>query len=306
MTGDGKPDVGLIGVGHIGGEVCRHLLGRGKRVCVFDLNKPALRSAEDMGAVTAGSVGELGAHAKYILLSLPDSDAVEAVVLSPGGLCSSMPPGSLVIDTSSSRPASTRMLASELSKRGIRLLDAPVSGGVLRAKAADLAVMVGGRKEDFDEVADIVGCFASKAFYVGGTSTGHLIKALNNLLSATTLVSASEALLLAIKGGIDPQRFIEVVNASSGRSNSTEVKFPNFILPRQFKDGFAATLMNKDLNVALEAAADLDFPVMVGSIVAQMWRTAIAHGLCGKDHTEFFAVWQEMLGANDQPESTPT
>ena len=181
------------------------------------------------------------------------------------------------------------------------MLDAPVSGGVLRARDADLTVMVGGSEQDFQDAVKILECFASKIFYVGGTSTGHLLKALNNLLSATTLVSASEALLLATRAGIDPHRFIEVINSSTGRSNSTEVKFPPYILTGEFGDGFAASLMEKDLKIALEVAAEMDFPLTVGSAVVHMWEEAIDRGLSTRDHTEFFSVLQQLMADRKGP-----
>ncbi|HZY65401.1 MAG TPA: NAD-binding protein [Rubrobacteraceae bacterium] len=137
--------------------------------------------------------------------------------------------------------------------------------------------------------------FRREDLLYGGHGAGHLTKALNNLLSATTLVSASEAVLLGIEGGLGPETFIEVVNVSTGRSNSTETKFPNYILNRAFDAGFSTEFYNKDVSTALETAAEYGFPMVVGSAVGRIWEAAIEEGYGPKDHTEIYAFLEEFL-----------
>jgi 3-hydroxyisobutyrate dehydrogenase len=174
------------------------------------------------------------------------------------------------------------------------MLDAPVSGGVLRAREGTLAMMVGGERQIFEQQLELLQSFGKQIFYIGGHGTGHLTKALNNLLSATTLTSAAEVVLLGIRAGLDPAVLIEVVNASTGRSNSTEVKFPRFILTRTFDDGFALALMSKDLNTALGVAEELDFPLAIGSVVNQLWQAALNQGLGKEGHTTIYKFLENL------------
>ena len=176
------------------------------------------------------------------------------------------------------------------------MLDAPVSGGLLRAETGELAVMVGGRPEVFDGCRAVLEAFGGEIFYVGESGAGHTAKAINNLVSATTLASAAEAVLLGERAGLDPEKLVEIINASSGRSASTEVKFPRYILNRAFEDGFAVGLMNKDAKIALDAAAELGFPTVIGSAVGQVWQAAVAQGFGGKGHTAIYEFLEEFTG----------
>ena len=289
-----KPRLGFVGLGNIGEPVCRQLLAAGYGVLVYDADPKAAAKLEDTTAEPAKNLRALASEADVVLLSLPNSGVVEEVVLGEGGLMEGLSSGKVLIDTSSSKPSSTRDIAAKLAEGGVEMLDAPVSGGVLRAREGRLSVMVGGGREVFERHEDILSSFGEKVFYVGGHGAGHLVKALNNLLSATTLASACEAALLAEKAGIAPETFVEVINASNGRSYSTEVKFPSYILDRSFDDGFALALMNKDVGIALEAAAEMDFPMRVGSQVRELWQTAAERGYASENHTAFYAFLEDL------------
>jgi 3-hydroxyisobutyrate dehydrogenase len=291
-----KPKLGFVGLGNIGEPICRNLLKEGYEVAVHDTNPEAVARLSDTGAKPVGSLGELGTVADVVLLSLPNSAVVEKVVISDDGLAKVLSEGQVLIDTSSSKPHSTRIIAQKLAASGVSMLDAPVSGGLLRAREGKLAVMIGGQREVFERYSDILRTFGEHVFYVGAHGTAHLLKALNNLLSATTLASTTEAVILAEKAGISPEIFIEVVNASSGRSYSTEVKFPRYILPRSFDDGFTLGLMSKDVKIALETAAEMEFPMLVGSTTSQIWQTAVAHGRSAENHTAIYAFMEDLLG----------
>jgi 3-hydroxyisobutyrate dehydrogenase len=289
-----KPALGFVGIGNIGEPVCRHLLDEGYELLIYDVDPEALTRLGDTSAEPAPSLETLASRADVVLLSLPNSDIVEEVVL--GGLEDGLSAGKTLIDTSSSKPSSTRSIAKRLAARGIHMLDAPVSGGVLRAREGALAVMVGGNREVYEEHREILASFGERILYVGDHGAGHLVKALNNLLSATTLASAAEAALVAQRAGVAPDRFIEIINASNGRSYSTEVKFPRYILNRAFDDGFALALMNKDMKIALEAAAEMEFPMPIGSSLAQIWQLAVAHEYGPENHTAIYAFLEDLLG----------
>lgn len=294
-----KPTVGLVGLGNIGAPLCRHILEGGYALRVYDTDQRAVERLRETSAEPASSLAELAEATDVVLLSLPNSSVVEQVVLGENGLVDGLSPGKTLIDTSSSKPSSTRYLAKHLADRGVTMLDAPVSGGVLRAKEGRLAVMVGGEREVFERYQELLSLFGNQIFYVGTHGAGHLAKALNNLMSATTLASAAEAVLLGARAGLDPEALIEVVNASSGRSNSTEVKFPRYILNRAFDDGFAVGLMNKDLKIALDTASEFEFPTFIGSAVGQVWRAAVVGGYGAESHTAIYAFLESLVEQRD-------
>lgn len=276
--------------------MCLNIAKSGFPIVAYDASPDALTNLEGTEVEAAGSLTEVARVAEVCVLSLPNSSVVEDVVLGEGGLLEGLSEGNAIIDTSSSRPSSTQEVARRLTAKGIEMLDAPVSGGVLRAEQGDLAVMVGGEPKVFQKHRAVLEAFSSKIFYVGGNGTGHIAKAVNNLVSAATLASASEAVLLGERAGLDPETLVEIINASSGRSNSTEVKFPRYVLNRAFDDGFAIGLMNKDVKIALETASELGFPTVMGSVVGQVWQAAVAQGFGGKGHTAIYEFLEAFTG----------
>lgn len=290
-----RPAVGFVGVGNIGAPMCRHLIEGGHPVTVFDANPRALEAFRDTAATIASSLTDLARRSEVVVLSLPDSDVVERVVLGEEGLAGSLREGKVLIDTSSSRPSSTRRIAARLAEKGIDMLDAPVSGGVLRAREGTLAVMVGGEEEVYERHRELLESFGSQIFHVGGHGAGHAAKCLNNLMSATTLAAAAEVVLLGTRAGLDPEKLVEVINASSGRSYSTEVKFPRYVLNRAFDDGFAIRLMSKDLKIALDTAAELKRPMIIGSAVGRVWEEAVSQGFGSESHTAIYAFIEKMM-----------
>lgn len=276
--------------------MCSCLLDRGYDVFVYDANPRAREQFRGTSARLVSSVAELARSVDTVVLSLPNSAIVEQVVYGEGGLGEGLSDGKVLIDTSSSRPSSTRRIAAYLGDKGVHMLDAPVSGGVMRAKEGTLAVMVGGEREVLDRCFEILNSFGEQIFHVGTHGNGHLAKALNNLLSATTLASAAEAALLGARAGLDPEKLIEVVNASSGRSASTEVKFPRYVLNGAFDDGFGISLMNKDAKIALETADELGFPMLIGSAIGQVWQTAVAQGFGSEGHTAIYTFLEQLAG----------
>ena len=291
-----KPKVGFVGLGNIGEPMCRRLLENGYEVSIYDANPEAVSKLGDTAVEPAENLKAVASSAEVVLLSLPGSDVVEEAVLGERGLVEGLSSGKVLIDTSSSRPSSTRDLAEKLAESGVEMLDAPVSGGVLRAEEAKLAVMVGGREEVFERHREVLEAFGEKIFHVGDHGAGHLVKSLNNLLSATTLASAAEAVILAQKAGVAPETLLEVINAGNGRSYSKEVKFPNFILNRSFDDGFALGLMVKDLKIALETAAEIGHPMFSGSAISQLWQAAFTRGHGPEGHTSIYAFLENLSG----------
>lgn len=278
--------VGFVGLGNMGGPMARRLSEAGYRLMVIDTSPAAierLRSRVECSAGTTPAV--LGQACRAVITMLPDGHAVRQVILGTDGLAAALAPGSVIIDMSSSAPTGTRELAAELAKSGIVLIDAPVSGGVARAEEGKLAIMAGG---DCAAVARCAGLFAplGRVFATGPSGSGHAMKALNNYLSAIALGAAGEAIIAGQRFGIDPATMIHILNSSSGRNTATEQKFPAFVLPRNFKSGFALGLMAKDLRIALGLAHEAGAPTLLLESCADLWARAERQLGFAADNTE--------------------
>jgi 3-hydroxyisobutyrate dehydrogenase len=240
----------------------------------------------------AGSAATLAEAARAtVLLSLPDSRVVRQVLLADG-LLDALEPGSLVVDMSSSEPTETQALAGEAEARGVRLMDAPVSGGVKGAIEGTLTIMAGGSAEQFERARPLLEAIGGRVLHVGGVGAGHALKALNNLLSGTTLLASAEALLVGRRFGLDPQLMLETINVSTGRSYSTEYKLPTFVLTETYDAGFALRLMAKDLRIAASLAEATGAPLELGRLSTVIWERAAEELPADADHTEI-ARWLE-------------
>ncbi len=291
------PTIGFIGIGKMGSVMSRRLLDAGYPLVVHDAVPKACEPLVQAGAKAAPSAKALAAASDVVITMVPDSKAVEAVVLGKDGVLEGIRKGRLVIDMSSSYPSSTRKLAATLKERGVRMLDAPVSGGVLGAQKGTLAVMVGGDAPDYEEASPIFKALGASIFHVGGHGAGHVVKAMNNYLSASLMVATTEALLLATKAGLSPKTALEVLNKSSGRSFSSEFKFPNYVLSRKFNSGFTVGLMNKDLDIFTSLGREIGVPMFAASIVKELFGYAVAQGGAQEDHSaivKYLEAWAKV------------
>jgi len=221
-----KEKVGFIGLGAMGVPMSQRLLEAGYPLVVYDVRKEAIEAIVNKGAKGAASPKEVAEQCRKVITIVPNSDAVEQVVFGPGGLLEGMKASDTLIEMTSSYPPSTLKVNQALAAKGVHMIDAPVSGGVVGAVAGTLSVMVGGDEKIFESCRPILSVMGKNLFYIGGIGFGHALKAINNFLSATTLAATSEALILASKLGISPQRAVEVLQVSTGRSYSTELKVP--------------------------------------------------------------------------------
>jgi 3-hydroxyisobutyrate dehydrogenase len=227
-----------------------------------------------------------------LITMLPNSAIVECVLLGDGseGVAGRLPAGAVVIDMSSSEPERSRKLGAVLEERGFAYLDAPVSGGVKKAKEGTLAILVGGREEVFARCRPVLEAMGKSLLHIGAAGTGHAAKALNNYVSAAGLAAAVEALHVAERFGIAPAVMTDVLNASSGRSNTTENKVKQFMLSGTFASGFALQLMNKDLKIARALAHAVDYPLTLGETCVAMWDEAAQRSTPATDHTEMYRL----------------
>jgi 3-hydroxyisobutyrate dehydrogenase len=287
--------VGFVGLGRMGTPMATRLARAGYRVRGYDVSEQAVRSWAERaeraeraeGACPAASLDAAAAGAAAVILMLPGSAAVRSVL---AGLV--LVPGTLVVDMSSSEPLVTRELAAEIGRGGATLVDAPVSGGVAGAVNGTLTIMAGGAQADIDRVRPLLDVLGARVVHCGDVGAGHAVKALNNLLSATHLLATSEAMAAAAGFGLDVPTVLAAINTSSGRSGSSETKWPNFVLPRTFDSGFSLHLMLKDMRIALGLAEAAGTPATLSAAATSLWAEAAQALPADADHTEI-ARWLE-------------
>lgn len=292
--------VGFIGLGNMGRPMAARLQEAGFTLTVFDINPQAQQTFLDHhGGNGASSLAQLGSSSEAVITMLPDGHAVRRVTLGDGQdrqdhLLGSMPKGSILIDMSSSSPTGSQDLGRILSQDGIRMLDAPVSGGVPKAVDGTLAIIVGGDASVVEHCRPLFEAMGAQIFKAGALGSGHALKALNNLVSAAGLIAAAEALLIGHRFGLDPSVMIDVLNASTGRNNSTENKFKRFILSRRFDSGFSLDLMVKDLTTAVKLARETGAPAVFSGICRELWAAAQAVLEAESDHTDVVRWFEKM------------
>jgi 3-hydroxyisobutyrate dehydrogenase len=279
----------------------------GISVVVYDQDAAAASAfASQHDAVAAAALDDVVVPGGALVTMLPDGHAVRSVLgaaLGDGtGALAKLGSTGVVIDMSSSEPEGTVALGALLAEHGIAFIDAPVSGGVARARTGELAIFAGGDGVVVDRCRPVLSAMGSSIFHVGPLGSGHAMKALNNLLSAVGLIASAEVLLAGSKFGLDPQVMLDVLNVSSGRNNSTENKFAQFILPRSYDSGFALSLMVKDLQTAIGLARSTRTPSPVGALVTELWACAQSQLPSGCDHTSVVAWLEQLAGARLGPE----
>ncbi|MDT7562416.1 MAG: 3-hydroxyisobutyrate dehydrogenase [Pseudonocardiales bacterium] len=283
--------VGFVGLGRMGDPMVRRVTAGGVAVRGYDAAAGATEGLA--GVVTAvDSAADAAAGAPVVILMLPDSDVVEKVV--DGGLLDALGDGALLVDMSSSEPLRTRALARRVAERGVTLVDAPVSGGVSGARAGTLTIMVGGPADAAATLTPLLSLMG-RVRHVGDVGAGHALKALNNLMSAAHLLASSEAILAGQRFGLDPAVMLDAVNGSSGRSGSTENKWPNYVLPETYDSGFTAGLMVKDIRIALGLAEATGAPSQLAARTVELWGRAVEQLGPGADHTEIVR-WLRRAG----------
>jgi 3-hydroxyisobutyrate dehydrogenase len=283
--------VGFVGLGRMGDPMVRRVAAGGVAVRGYDAAAGATEGLA--GIVTAvDSAADAAAGAPVVILMLPDSDVVEKVV--DGGLLDALGDGALLVDMSSSEPLRTRALARRVAERGVTLVDAPVSGGVSGARAGTLTIMVGGPVAAAAALTPLLSLLG-RVRHVGDVGAGHALKALNNLMSAAHLLASSEAILAGQRFGLDPAVMLDAVNGSSGRSGSTENKWPNYVLPETYDSGFTAGLMVKDIRIALGLAEATGAPSQLAARTVELWGRAVEQLGPGADHTEIVR-WLRRAG----------
>src|SRR5438552_630256 len=295
--------VGFIGVANMGNPMAANVL-KAFPMTVFDMTPKAMENLIQGGAKRAGSPREVVESSEIVFTSLPASPDVEAVYLEPGGLVEAVKPGTILIDLSSVLPSTPRKIEPQAKKRGVHFLEAPVSGGVSGARAATLAIMIGGDAEPLSRARPVLSAIGPNIFHVGPVGAGNTVKAINNMMACVNGLAMMEGLALGVKAGLDPMTIYEVVKASSGGSKALE-RIPRAIVPREFEPGFKVSLMNKDLETFTAIAKELQVPVSFVNVAQRYEQMALAAGL-GEPDTSVVMTVLERLSAVQVPRGPET
>lgn len=280
--------VGFIGLGSMGEPMVQQLVAAGFSLRVLDTaTERAQRIAQELGAsvIVAASARKLAEESDFVITMLPNSDIVQQVMEGDQGLLAGLRSGAIWLDMTSGVPHRTQEFADQVQQRGGFLVDAPVSGGVPRARVGDLSIMAGGDQAAIDKAAPLLKAIGSSFIRTGEVGSAHAMKALNNLVSAGGFLIGVEALMIGQRFGLSADLMVDVLNSSTGSNNSTQKKFKQFVLSRKFDSGFSLDLMVKDLSIALSIAGNSQTPAPFSALCRELW--ASAQGLlgAGQDHT---------------------
>ena len=286
--------VGFIGLGIMGGPMAKNLMEAGYELVLYNRTREKAEDlAEEGDAEVAGSPKEIAESSDVIVTMLPDSPDVWDVVVGEGGVLEGIREGSLLVDMSTISPVVTEELAEKVKERGASMLDAPVSGGDVGAIEGTLSIMVGGSEEDFERAKALFDVMGKTVNYVRPTGTGQVTKAANQVVVALTIEAVSEALVLGSKGGVAPEKILDVLSGGLAGNKVMEVKREKF-LSHTFDPGFRSELHHKDLGIALAAGREYGVVLPVTAIVDQMLLTMKKKGWGGEDHSALLRVIEDL------------
>ncbi len=265
--------VGFIGLGVMGTPMAGHLAKAGYGLTVHDLNRDGARkvAAPYNNVAIAESPKAVGAASDVVITMLPSGVEVREVALGAVGLIEGMKPGTLLLDTSSAEPWHTREVAARLAVAGVAMVDAPVSGAEAGAKAAELVFMVGGEGKDIERVRPLFEVLGKQHFHLGPVGSGHVMKAINNFISAITLMATTEGLIAGTRNGLDPTVMNDVFDAATAGSWISRTQFRRHVFNRRYDDAFKLALMMKDINIARKVATDVDLDLPLSQAAQRLW-----------------------------------
>ncbi len=295
-----KPTVGFVGVGNMGWPMAACLVNAGCTVTVADARREVANNfVQQIGGTAPDTLRQLAEGSDVIVTMLPTSVIVERVLA--GGddnLFAGMKPGTVIIEMSSGVPSHTQALAEKVAALGGIMIDAPVSGGVPRAKTGQLAIMVGGDADVIERMKPVLSAMGTSILRAGDVGAGQAVKALNNMVSTGGFLIGIEALLIGQRFGLDAGVMTDVLNAATGMNNSTVKKFRQFVLSRKFDAGFTMGLLAKDLSIAMQISRETGTAAPLSALVREMIVSAETMFGPGSDHTEM-AKWCERLAGDE-------
>ena len=287
--------IGFVGLGIMGKPMARNLLKAGYDLTVYDIVAESVEEIASDGATPASSSSEVAAATDKIITMLPDSADSEKAILGPGGVLEGASAGKTIIDMSSIAPLVSQRIAAECAGKGVEMLDAPVSGGEPGAINATLAIMVGGKQEIFDENFDLLKVMGSNVVLTGDVGAGGVTKLANQIIVAANIEALAEALVLATKAGVDPEKVFHAIRGGLAGSNVMEAKAP-MMLSRNFRAGFRIRLHQKDLRNVLQTGQELNVPLPVTALLQQMLGALVNEGEQEADHSALVKFVESLAG----------
>lgn len=288
-----KPVIGFIGLGIMGRHMSAHLLQSGYSLVVFDLNPQAVASAVALGASSANSCLGVAQKTDVIISMVPDSPDVEQVALGETGIIQAARPGLIYVDMSSIAPPMAVKVAEALSAKGVRCLDAPVSGGETGAKNATLSIMVGGPVDLLDQVRPIFECLGKTITHCGPNGAGQVVKACNQIQVAMNFIGMAEAFVLGSKAGVDPAIILQVLSGGYAQTRVMDVRGPRAI-KGDFEPGFKSRFHFKDLNIIMETARAYNVVLPASALAQQLFNALLAAGRGELDHSAVMTVIEDL------------
>jgi len=288
-------NIGFIGLGIMGKPMAKNLIAAGHALTVYDINDIPVRELAGLGAKAGLSAADVASKCDWIITMLPNSPHVMEAVLGENGVIRGAKAGDILVDMSSIAPRAAQDIAAELAKKGIGMLDAPVSGGEPKAIDGTLAIMAGGKPEVFDKVKDVLLKMGSSAVLCGGIGAGNVVKLANQIIVALNIAAMSEAFTLATKAGVDPQAVFSAIKGGLAGSTVLNAKAP-MVLEGNYKPGFRIELHIKDLQNALDTAHELGVPVPLTSQIMEIMQALRVDGKQKDDHGGIIQFYERLAG----------
>ncbi len=285
--------IGFIGLGIMGKPMALNLIKAGYELTVYDIVSERMEDLLKAGARRGSSGKDVAARSEVVITMLPNSPHVREAVLGPGGVLEGAKAGTILVDMSSIAPLASKEIAAQAQAKGIAMLDAPVSGGEPKAVAGTLAIMVGGPQETFDQVKDILAAMGSSVTRVGEIGSGNVTKLANQIIVALNIAAMSEAMVLATKAGVDPEKVFQAIRGGLAGSAVLDAKVP-LALKGNFKPGFRIELHIKDIANALDTAHELGVPVPLSSVVMEIMQSLKTDGKAANDHGGIIQFYEQL------------
>ena len=287
--------IGFIGLGIMGKPMSLNLIKAGYKLIVYDVRPEPIHELILKGAEAGTSPKHVAENSEIIITMLPNSPQVQEVVLGKDGILEGAKPGTLLIDMSSIAPLVSVELSKKAKEKGVEMIDAPVSGGEPKAIEGTLSIMVGGNQKSFEQAEEIFKVLGSSAVLVGSIGSGNTTKLANQIIVALNIAAVSEAMVLAEKCGVDPEKVFNAIRGGLAGSTVLEAKMP-MILNGNFKPGFRIELHIKDLMNALGTAHDLAIPIPLTSLVMEFMQSLKVDGKAGNDHSGLVQFYEKLAG----------
>ena len=287
--------VGYIGLGLMGKSIARNILKAGFPVVVHNRSRAAVDELVAEGATAANSPKEVAEQVDIVFTNLPDSPDVEAVALGENGILAGAKAGLIMVDNSTIKPASARMIADKLKEKGVFSLDAPVSGGDIGARNATLTIMVGGDAGALEKVMPVFQAMGKTITHVGEAGAGQVAKAANQIMVAAQMVAMGELLVFSKKAGVDPRKVVDAIKAGAAQCWALDIKPPR-LFDGNRNPGFKSYMQLKDMNIVLDTAKEYDVPISGTEANTKLYQMMIDMGLGESDNSAVVGVIEKLAG----------